>query len=126
MRAQRRTSAVFKDSLDICKLVDDRFKLNLLIDTLLTSHQKFLFFNQSSKVVHLDPGPKSHLSAASHSIWEQDERYSSKKVSKEAMMQMLGFTAKNPLERKLLLGVLPPIYKQRSHHNEFFNQTQAS
>ena len=76
MRAQRRMSAVFEDSLDICKLVDDHFKLNLLIDTLLTSYQKFLFFNQSSKVVHLDdPRPKSHQTATSHSIWEQDENY---------------------------------------------------
>ena len=86
MRAQRRTSAVFEDSLDICKLVDDHFKLNLLIDTLLTSYQKFLFFNQSSKAVHLDPGPKTHQTATNHSIWEQDEIYQSKKVPKEAMM----------------------------------------
>ena len=38
MRAQRRTSAVFEDSLDIRKLVDDHFKLNLLIETLLTTN----------------------------------------------------------------------------------------
>ena len=86
MRAQRRTSAVFEECLDICKLVDDHFKLNLLIDTLLTSYQKFLFFNQSSKVVHLDLGPKAHHTATNHSIWEQDEIYQSNKVPKEAMM----------------------------------------
>ena len=38
LRAQKRTSSVFEDSLDIRKLVEDRFKLNLLIDTLLTSN----------------------------------------------------------------------------------------
>ena len=70
--------------------MDDNFKLNLLIDTIFTANQKFLFSHQSRKMVDL------------HS--ESD----SKAVPKsEALCKLLNFSASNELERKLLLGILP-------------------
>ena len=57
--------AVFEASLDIRRLVEDHFKLNLLIDTLLTKKQRFLFHNQYAKVVELkeeDVEPQSDRS----------------------------------------------------------------
>ena len=34
--------------------MDDNFKLKLLIDTLFTENQKFLFLHQSEKMVKMD------------------------------------------------------------------------
>ena len=71
-KAQARISDVFENSLDIRRLVDDHFKLNLLIDTLLTPNQRFLFHNQCSKAVKLDEGPDDK----EKSIWTLDEELS--------------------------------------------------
>ena len=109
VRAQRATSAVFEDSLDIRRLVDDRFKLNLLIDTLLTSNQRFLFFNQRSKVVQLDHARdlQQKDDTSHYSIWALDAHQQNAKVVNKAILKMLGSTTKDQLEKKLLLGALP-------------------
>ena len=50
-RAKEKIANIFMEGLDIRKLVDDHFKLNLLIETIFTDTQKFLFKNQHSKIV---------------------------------------------------------------------------
>ena len=41
--------ATFEDSVDIRRLVDQQYYLNLLVSTLLTREQRFLFLHQKAK-----------------------------------------------------------------------------
>ena len=84
--------------MDIRRIVDAHFKLNLLLSTLLSKKERFLFLNSSSKVV--EPGFDSHKKPQ-NSIWRLDDE-----VSQKTLDGMLGVRAISKIDKKLLLGVL--------------------
>ena len=104
MRAQRIVSSVFTESLDVKKLVNTHFKINLLIDMLLTREQKFLFMHHRAKGTYPCQDDDKN-----YSVWALDEQVSDKSNRKKVLSSMNGFTIASQLDRKLLHGVLAAI-----------------
>ena len=85
--------------------MDAHFKLNLLLSTLLSKKERFLFLNSSSKVVA--PGSELHKKPI-NTVWKLDDE-----VSQKTLDSMLGIRAVSKIDKKLLLGVLHTPDKPR-------------
>ena len=140
MKLRKQTAARFEDHLDIRSCVSVQTNLALLLSLFLTNEQMLLFQNHRAHSV-LQKKSKDYKSIRKSDSLKKDTikraigsfqglpelRLGSKsgKNLSDGFKQLLGFSAQNKLDRKLLAGIFDKDMVKIRSEAQTFNRSQA-